>query len=246
MPIESLFNLNLLRAHAAGAFSEEALAPVESLNRIFLQALLATPLHPDGESRSEEVLRRLEVAADELRGLGSWLASHAFPHVELLAEETEDDQLYAYREEHGRQLGEFLLVLVARFQESFHPTAEELRAWRERLPERVPYWNLGEPLEYPPPVRPPAREGDELILSTVAEDLARLGEFLRQAVRHYSWMLEDLPEPGPEADGEEGDRQPLAGLAAELESLRRRLGLLARDVTRISAERRIQAEQEGR
>ncbi|MGD2116364.1 MAG: hypothetical protein PVG07_15015 [Acidobacteriota bacterium] len=229
MPIESFLNLNLLRAYGGHVMNERAVAAVEEANEIFKDALMAAYRSPPREGRAEEVLQRLVVAADELRGLGAWMASHAFPVVELVGNETEEDLLYAFREDQGRRFGQYLLALAARFQESFHPTRREVRAWRESFPEHVPYWNLGAPLRYPPPVLPPARDRDQLILSSVERDLAQLGELLEQAARHYAWMLEDLPEPA-------GAREaPLNRLARELHALRARLAALARDARELVA-----------
>lgn len=231
MSIDRLINTNLLRAYAAGAVSEQELASLDRLNEWLQDLLLDRPRHPPRESRSEELVRRLTVAADELRRLGAWLASHAFPLVELLGEDTEEDRFYAYREDHGRRFGEHLLALTARFQESLHPTAEEVRAWRRAHPDHVPYWRRPEPLAYPPPARPTARDGGELIRASVASDLAHLEELLRQAARHYEWMVTDLAQERPEADV---GRETARALATELGRLRDRLSDLAADVCRLA------------
>lgn len=69
MSIDRLLNTNPLRAHAAGAISEQELASLDRFDEWLQDLLLERPHHPSGESRSEEVVRRLTVAAD-----GRWLA----------------------------------------------------------------------------------------------------------------------------------------------------------------------------
>lgn len=249
MPIDSFLNTSLLRAWAAGAFDEAELAALDKVGALIQDALMIEPYDPEGEARSEAVLRRLAVVANEVRSLGSWLAAHSFPLVEALGSDTEDDQLRAYLEDSAHRFAEHLLELAGRFQEGLHPTREEVRAWREGLPEDVPYWDRQPPLAFPPAVLPPARpltgdpEEDDatFILGAVSHDLGHLAEMLRQAAGHTARMVADIPTPDTRTralalDAPEAGRRhvPLVHLAEDLRSLEETLSAAAEESARIA------------
>jgi len=244
MPIDSFLNTSLLRAWAAGAFDEAELAALDKVGALIQDALMVEPYDPEGETRSEEVLRRLAVVANEVRALRTWLAAHSFPLVEALESDTEDDQLRAYLEDSAHRFAEHLVELAGRFQQGLRPTRDEVRAWREGLPEDVPYWERRPPLAFPPAVLPPARpltgdpEEDDatFILGAVSHDLGHLAEMLRQAAGHVARMVADMPAPDARTralalDAPEAGRRhvPLVHLAEDLRTLEETLSAAAEE-----------------
>jgi len=249
MPIDSFLNTSLLRAWAAGAFDEEELAALDKVGALIQDTLMIEPYDPKGETRSEGVLRRLVVVANEVRSLGSWLVAHSFPVIEALESDTEDDQLRAYLEDYAHRFAEHLVELAGRFQQGLHPTREEVCAWRASLPESVPYWERQPPLAFPPAVLPPVRPftGDQeeddatFILGAVSHDLGHFAEMLRQAARHVAGMVTEMPAPDARTralalDAPAAGRRhvPLVHLVEDLRRLEETLSSAADESARVA------------